>query len=275
MKLKRGQILLITLLVLTVATTIALSLIGRATQDLSISNQLQDSARAFDAAEAGVESALQSGSGAVNVALGNGVTYTVNVSTIGGSAGVFEAGHKTTAGTAETLWLVAHNDTTGLIDGTPFYTDPTLTVCWDNPQAALVIGILYKNSVSGEYQMARAAVDTNAATHANNFSLPTATSGGCGIAGDLSYQLTFSSFGINNAAGGTDTLIALRLRPEYADTTVAADGGSLGVPKQGNEISSVGTTTTGVSRKVLVYQQYRSPASIFDYVIYSQSSFGH
>ena len=81
---QQGQILLITLLVLTVATTIALSLIGRATIDLSMSNQLEESTRAFNAAEAGVEQALKSGLGTNGPAvLTNGVTYDVTVNTIG------------------------------------------------------------------------------------------------------------------------------------------------------------------------------------------------
>lgn len=260
--------LLITLLVLTVATTIALSLIGRATLDLSMTNQLEESARAFDAAEAGVESALQSGTPATNVALANGVTYSVNVNQIGGTTGVYQVARKTTAGSTETLWLVNH-DTAGALVETPFYTSPTLDVCWDNAAAALSVGVLYKDN-AGNYKMARVATDSNAASHANNFSAPTLSSNGCGLTGNLSYRINFGALGIAN--GGTDTLLALRIRPEYADTTIAVDGGGIGVPKQGNQIESIGTTGTGVSRKVVVYQQYRSAASMFDYVIYSQSS---
>ena len=73
----------------------------------------------------------------------------------------------------------------------------------------------------------------------------------------------------------SDTLIAIRVRPVYADTTIAVDSGLSIVPKQGNLIESSGFTGTGVTRKVVVYQQYPSPLAIFDSVIYSQSSFGH
>ena len=58
-----GQVLLITLLVLSVAVTIALSLIGRGTMDANMSANLEESARAFNAAEAGIEDALKSGIG--------------------------------------------------------------------------------------------------------------------------------------------------------------------------------------------------------------------
>lgn len=273
-KTQRGQILLVTILVLTVATTVALSLIGRTTLDLSMSNQLEDSTRAFNAAEAGIESALLNLTTQLNVAIAEGVSYSVNVNSIGGSSGVYQSSYATSRGTAETIWLVPHDDDTGdIIDTTPFYTAPTLEVCWARTNTpALVIGILYRDGTDSLYKMARAAVDPNAATNANQFSLPTASDNGCGLSDYYGYMLDFLTLDI---VAGTDTIIALRIRPEYADTTIAVDGGVTGVPKQGNLIESVGTIASGVSRKVIVYQQYRTAPSIFDYVIYSQSSFGH
>ena len=62
-----GQVLLLTLLVLSVATTVVLSLIGRATTDVAISNQIAESQRAFSAAEAGIEEMLKTGSVAPGV----------------------------------------------------------------------------------------------------------------------------------------------------------------------------------------------------------------
>lgn len=276
--LQRGQMLLITILVLTVATTIALSLIGRATTDLSMSNQLEESTRAFDAAEAGIESALKSGVSAANVAVGTGVSYTVNVNTIGGASGVYQLTHKTTQGATETLWLVNHN-ADGSLNESPVYTTTTLPVCWSQPdaggiKAALIISVLYK-SADGSYKVARVAADPDAVARSNNFDA-TVTTGGCSL-GYFETVLNFTpaALGITLTGASPDTLLALRIRPEYADTTLAVDGGVTGIPKQGSVIESTGTTGTGVSRKVLVYQQYRAASSIFDSVIYSQGNFGH
>lgn len=272
----KGQILLITLLVLTVATTVALSLIGRATIDLSMSNQLEESTRAFNAAEAGIEQALRTGSGiTVPVTLASGVTYDVSVNVIGGAAGVFQMARKTLENNTETLWLVEHLDT-GTVDETPFYTANTIELCWSQetaPDAAAALGVtvLYIDSTDGSYQAARIAVDPDAATRANNFDNSAITTTGCGI-GYYGKQLDFTSLGINPAV---DTLLALRIKPYYADATLAINGGINEIPKQGNQIESVGATGTGVSRKVVVYQQYRAPLSIFDSVIYSESAFGH
>lgn len=275
----KGQILLITLLVLTVATTIALSLIGRATLDLSMSNQLEESTRAFDAAEAGIEEALKTGIGTdAPVTLSPGVTYDVSVNTIGGAAGVFQMVRKTLQNNTETLWLVEHTDT-GAVDETLFYSASTIELCWSqetgtNPAAALGVTVLYKESADGSYQAARMAVDPDAATRGNNFDDTGITTTGCGI-GYYGKTINFTTDFVPAITPTLDTLLALRIKPYYADTTLAINGGTAEIPKQGNQIESVGATGTGVSRKVVVYQQYRAPLSIFDSVIYSESAFGH
>lgn len=273
----RGQVLLITLLVLTVATTIALSLIGRATIDLSLSNQLEESTRAFNAAEAGVEQALKSGTGTAGAAtLSSGVTYTVSVNAVGGASGVFAMAHRTVQNTTETLWLAQHDDATGVLLETPFFTASSMELCWSkevspSPPAALEAGVLYKESTDGSYKMVRAAFDPQAATRSNNFDSTGITANGCGL-GYYGKQLNFSALGINPLS---DTLLSLRIKPYYADVTIAADAGAQILPKQGNHIESVGRTGTGVTRKVVVFQQYRTPLSVFDSVIFSQSLFGH
>lgn len=269
---QQGQILLITLLVLTVATTIALSLISRATIDLSMSNQLEESTRAFNAAEAGIEQALKSGTGGVST-LTPGITYDVSIQDIAGASGVFSLSHKTPQNVTETVWLAEHDDTTGELIETRYYQDSTIGICWSpeegtDPAAALALSILYKSGSDGSYNVAHAALDPNAAARSNNFTSAGIVTTGCG----LSYYgatLNFITLGITPTS---DILLALRIRPVYAQTTLAIDGGTTGLPKQGNQIVSTGKTGTGVSRKVVVFQQYRAPLSIFDSVIYSQSS---
>lgn len=276
----QGQILLITLLVLTVATTIALSLIGRTTIDLSMSNQLEESARAFNAAEAGVEQALKSGLGTNGPSvLTSGVTYDVTVNSIGGASGVYQLPHQTPQNVTETIWLVEHDPDTGLLNETPYYTAGSIVLCWSpeiapDPAAGLVVTALYKEGTDATYKVARMAVDPNAVTNNNNFDDTGISTAGCGL-GYYRKLIDFTALGITPTGVPADTLLALRIRPVYADTTIALDSGSPGLPKQGNQIESVGSTGTGVSRKVVVFQQYRAPLSLFDSVIYSQSAFGH
>lgn len=56
-----GQVLIILLLVTMVALTIGLAITQRSISDISISTRTEQSSRAFSAAEAGIESALESG----------------------------------------------------------------------------------------------------------------------------------------------------------------------------------------------------------------------
>lgn len=58
MKNEHGQVLLILILVMTVALAIAISVIQRSLSDISTSTKVEESSRAFSAAEAGIEKAL-------------------------------------------------------------------------------------------------------------------------------------------------------------------------------------------------------------------------
>lgn len=58
-KSQKGQVILILLLVMTVALAIGLSIVQRSISDVSTSNRVEQSSRAFSAAEAGIERALQ------------------------------------------------------------------------------------------------------------------------------------------------------------------------------------------------------------------------
>ena len=276
LKLKResGQIVLITLLVLSIATTIALALIARTTTDVSITSQMEESSRAFSAAEAGIEAALKTGTGTGGAqVLTPGTTYNVTVVQIGGAAGVYQFPRKTLRGAVETLWLVDNTSDTA-INETPTYTSSTIDVCWDaaTTTPALEATLLYKSG--GVYKIAKGAYDSDGSrATTNKFTSPTATSGGCGVATMYQQRINFlADFGINPAV---DILIMLRLKQLYSDTQLAVDTGSVVLPPQGSRIESVGASSTGITRKVVVYQQFRSPGSVFDAVIYSQGSFGH
>ncbi|MBI5613529.1 hypothetical protein HY947_01260 [Candidatus Gottesmanbacteria bacterium] len=267
-----GQVLLITLLVLSVAVTIALSLIGRGTQDANMSASLEESARAFNAAEAGIEDALKSGLGTTTVqVLSPGLTYSVNVSMVAGAASVYQLPKKTVRGTTETVWLTNHN-ADGTLNESPAYLGTTIGICWSSEAVtpALEVTVLYKRGAS--YLVGKSALDPDLSRFGTNkFTGLGISTPGCGIASYYTSTVDFSTLGIL----GTDTLLALRLTPRYSDARFAIDPGNFILPKQGNQVESTGTTATGISRKIIVYQQYKAPSSIFDSSIYSQSSFGH
>lgn len=260
-----GQVLLMTLLVLAVATTIGLALIGRASTDVSISNRIEESARAFSAAEAGIEEALKTGASVANNQLTN-AKYSVNVVTSGGP-NVYPFPAKTPRGTAATLWFAPHASD-GSLDKTQAFGGAGIDVCWSSePLApAILVSVLYDSS--GTYKIARAAFDP--AGRGNNFTSVAAAGAGCGQGNVFKASITFSALGI--LAG--DKLLALRLQPVYADTQFYVDPRGVPLPLQGTRIESTGQTDTGITRKIVAFQEFRSPSAIFDAVIYSQGSFG-
>ncbi len=130
-----GQIALIGLLVLMVATTIGLSLIARSTTDVSVTRNVEESNRAFSAAEAGIEEGLKTGTGGnVTIDPTLGVKYNVAVNTVGGGDQPFAFPQPTLKEDTETLWLVGHN-LDGTINETRVYAAPTIDVCWGNGTA--------------------------------------------------------------------------------------------------------------------------------------------
>lgn len=261
-----GQMLLITLLVVSVAVTIVLSIIGRATTDVAISNQIDESSRAFNAAEAGIEESLKTG-GISSATIASGASYNVTRADIGGGVGIYEFPNKTTRGQVETLWLASQ-------DGTSPYAGSSFDICWTTEETipAIIVSILYKTA-GGIYQIARGAYDPDSSrAGTNSFSTPTQITGGCGGSTQTTYlqRITFANFGI----GGTDTLISARIQPVYSDTKIAINA-QAALPLQGSKFESVGKLDSGVTRKIVVFQQYRSPPALFDYVIYSQGDFRH
>jgi Tfp pilus assembly protein PilX len=272
---QNGQALLITILVLTIATTIALSLIGRGTIDVNISNQFEESSRAFNAAEAGIEQSLQSGASIASTTFVSGVKYNTNVADIGAATGTYQLLQKTPVGVSSTIWLINHNaDNT--LNSTKVYTGTQLNVCWSMESAgsrpALVIALIYHNGTT--IKIGRKTVDPDSGTRANvnQFATDFTSPNGCGLTNYYQTTFDFTTVGFVSA---TDTPIAIRIRPEYFDSFLAVNSATT-LPKQGNKIDATGTTDSGVSRKVLVYKLYPAPSSVFDYVLYDQSGdLGH
>ena len=270
MKKQHGQIVLITLLVLTVAVTLVLAFIGRTTTNSAITVQLEESARAFNAAEAGIESALKSGVGTSSPQiLAGGAYFGVTVTNIGGSQSIYNFPKQSTTQTTETLWLVDHAVDGSLDENTSFRTN-VVNLCWTQESVvpAVSVSILYKRA--GTYYVARGTHDQDAAIRGNNFSLPTSIGAGCGKSTVYVKSINFSTdFGINVA---TDTLLMMRIRPYYAATTLSFDPLTGTLPLQAKMIESVGSVDSGATRKIMVYQHYKTLSSLFDAVLYSQSA---
>ncbi len=273
-----GQVLLITLLVLTIATVIGLSLVSRTATDTSLTRQVEESARAFNAAEAGIESALKTGSSGTQT-IAPGLTFSTAVASVGGTQ-AYEYPRAVPKGTTATIWLVNH-----ALDGTtletPTYTQPSINLCWGAASGsvapAVVVSILYKESSDGSYRILKRASDVNATRGTTNQFGNNGVAGACPslASAPTQYYLTITfNAGAATVDPSVDTLLAFRVRPVYADAklAVSSPASSQLIPFQGKRIESLGTTQSGLNRKVVVYQDYRAAGSIFDYVLYSQGA---
>ncbi len=287
-KTENGQILLIVLLILAVLVTIALSLIGRSTTNTNISTQIEESSKAFSAAEAGIEQALNTHTSVPQSTI-DGVKYSVLQESIGGggaSLNAFPFPTKTNRGMSETLWLCPHDDVTGAIkEGDPAcYTTPQIDLCWTSgtPAPAIVLAVFYKDISNGQYKVARAAYDPDLTRRSSNYFLApddsTPTDGQCakgsyaGLTQAYHHNVKLNNdpFKLNNP---NFIILAIRIRPLYNDTNLALSvpgGGTQSFPKQGDIFTGTGTTSTNIQRTIRVEKYYQSPSSIFDYVIYSQ-----
>lgn len=276
-----GQVLLITLLVLSVATTIALSVIGRTTLETQSISQTEESTRAFNAAEAGIEVSLKSGLPTSNVTV-SGVNYNTQISDFGNSSGIYRMPTNTFKGETETIWLANHNGVV-LDESTQVLYPDDIAVCMGSDSStlpAMVVsvyfkdGLLYKTKYGAYDPVPERRSGTFPYSLANNFTAPSATSNGCGSANMFIISNLLSTLGLNPTPPSV-VLLMLRIRPVYNDATIAIDTGTATLPFQGNQIISSGNTTSGLTRKIIVNQQYRTLSSAFDGGVFSQDSFGH
>lgn len=265
--------MLITVLVLTIALTVALSLMRRTTTDIQTTGQLEESARAFSAAEAGIEDILNRASGMTATIQGNSgsATFDTTYTTLGGSSGAYTYETSTEKGDVATIWLVPHNADNSLDEsGTDHYCKAagscTLSVCWEQPSTASVsaieVGVLYKTAAS-LYDIQRFAFDPDTTRIGNNFTRVSALGAGCGKTGVYTTTITLPSI--------SGIPLALRLRPYYNKTTFSvAPLSDRVLPSQGFEVSSTGKTESGVTRKIVVKKKFDAPSSVFDYTLYAR-----
>ena len=242
---------LVVVLVMVVALTIGLSLVARTTTDIKISRQQEESARAFSAAEAGIEEALRAGV-AAPMTLESGASYSTTVAEFGGSQFTFP--DEISPGEAVTLWLNGHDGSGNLVETSP-YGGSAFTVCWQN--GAIEVSIFYKQS--GEYKVARSAYDPDAISHNNNFDPPDGVD-----CLNLAHKKTI------NLPGGIP--LFARLKPYYGATKIGVmASGTNNFPSQGKEIESTGTLGT-ITRKVKVFRSWPGPPAIFDFALFSGSN---
>lgn len=289
----KGQVIIVILLILVVVLTVGLSIATRTVTDIKLSQQTELSQRAFNAAEAGIESVLSgqsSGTSGSYVAIGSGSTapsYNVSVQTVGGTSDAFVFNKPIAKDDTQQIWFVAHNsdNSLNLSDPTNFNSN-SVYVYWGNPgqssnsssspiTPALEVTLVYKDAVG--FKIAKDVYDPNVnRIPTNNFNSSSIDTAGNYTLSKLQFrrQIDFSQAPFSvSGIGTTSTLYALRLRLLYNDTDqmLGAQPASGSFPIQGRLISSTGNAGE-VYRKVEVFESFPVLPPIFDYVIFNGSS---
>jgi len=271
-----GQVVLILILITVVGLTIGLAMISRTITDIRITSQIEESSRAFSAAEAGVESALRTAqiapTGTYSLNLSNSEA-SYKIDTLGKSSDLYVF-PVTKVGQTQTLWFIEHL-TDGTLDETnPYAVYSTFEICWSS-NAALIATLLYKD-VDGFYKIAKAAYEPVGGRNAD-FNVVTDTAGGyCPFGGGtgFSYKVELNKnplFWTGLTLNPVAKLIMLRLQPAYFDTSIAVQP-SASLPSQGKQVISVGKTNTGVIRKIQVTQGYFTLPEIFNFSFFDEQN---
>lgn len=274
-----GQALLTLILIMAVGLTIGLSLAARSIIDVKLSTQIEESSRAFSAAEAGIEQSLQSGIAVPKTELEEiRAEYEVSVANIGGDTSLYQFPGEITSNDTQSVWLVDHQEGDDYsLNEASYYQSENISLCWSkvsdtDPVPAMEVSIIYNEG--GDYKVVRGAYDPDPASRSspNNFDSIDPPAGG--ICENYQYRKDlnfYTDFGIASPPGSN--LVALRVRPIYAAAKIAVDppeGGDI-LPLQGKERVALGRTESGVSVKIIVYESYPSLPEIFDYALFSGS----
>lgn len=291
MKNKKGQVIIVLILIMTVALAIGIAVIQRSLSDVSTSSKVEQSSRAFSAAEAGIEKTLATGS-TTPFTLDNNAqiqsTDTGLIPCIPGTTGCAEAGTQQAALEYPPLakeevahvWLADPDSLT-----TPpaeVYKQDRIDVYWgkkDAPdKAALELTLVYYNG--SQYVNQKWFLDNPSAlrTPANNF---TTLNVDCRVSGFTINSNSYQCKYIPSFPQSTG-LMLLRARLLYNSTSqpfaVQAYTPSpppsctnCALPPQQRIITSTGISGS-TQRTVKLYQINKVVPPYFDFAIFSTGS---
>lgn len=271
---ERGQILLIVVITMIVALTVGLTIASRTVTELRLSRQNEESQRAFNAAEAGIDRVLQQGEGiTLEEELGNNSTFVVSSDPFGGPQLLMNNGEEVDQNVGADLWLsdyepvMFENGFTGQL--TIYWGDENQTSCSEtNPVRPALEIVVLQGSVSNpdfnkylyDTCSGRTAGTLDGATN-DIYTIP-------GLPG-----ITLSNR-INTQIPITNGILA-KVIPLYNSTTVAVVAQDLSdnaaaLPSQGSVVESTGASGE-TERKITFYQSYpQMPIELFPYSIISQ-----
>ena len=302
---EKGQVILLLILVMTVALAIGLSIVQKSLVDVSTATKVEQSQRAFSAAEAGIEKTLKNDADCSNPVNQVSQNCKADFNVENNSSATIQGGNlipaMPPANTQQEpleypplakeevaqVWLANLNSTNNPPD--EYYKQTTLDVYWGDPaasndKAAIELTLVYYGSdltdpvdTSVKYRSRKWYLDNPSATatrnSANNFN----TSANCPSSGWIvgTYQCKFTIGGTQDSKGVLPAkLMLLRARLLYNSASqpfaVQAVGtcGNCSIPPQARILTSTGVSGE-TQRKIKILQVQKVVPSYFDYAIFS------
>ena len=275
----KGQIILILILIMSVALAIGLSVIQRSLSDISTASKVEQSSRAFSAAEAGVERALRGETGSFGFSENNSSAVAIDSGSLPPVALVgtqqIALAYPVPGITKEEIGQVWLADFTSIINPPPnVYTHGSIDVYWGTPSmeaAAIQVTITSYDGV--QYQTTKQHFDPDSArVSVNNFT-PISCSGA------NTTQTTFGPMTFNcrqNLSLPANTKV-IRARLLYNDSAQllafqppsgATCGTACSLPPQIRVITSTGLAGE-TQRRVQLFKQDFVVPEFFNYAIFS------
>lgn len=255
---QRGQIGIVILLLTVVLLTIGLSITSRTITDVRLSRQEEETSRAFDAAEAGIEDALRRDLSGLA-----GGTYDADIGACPGSDCIEvdyqvqqEQSLATELNEGETVEVNLDGFAGSRVDIDWGYSGEQCSLLSADPFASIVVAVF---DSSGNVR--RQPYSANGCNRGDSFS----QSAGPGPA---PYLLT-----VSQPVNADD--VYMRVRVVYSDTQIrieSANPGPFPLPPQFYRVHSEARTTGEETRAVEVTQTNPAPPSIFDFVIFSNNN---
>jgi hypothetical protein len=264
---KSGQVLLLAAMILATLLTLSSAVVFRSTTETQITKLEEESQKALAAAEAAIEVALKQG----NVSIENDLPNFQNSNITGqATVDIIQSNEFVTPLLQKdeqyTLYL---SNPGGTVDNPNFsvlnsyYNNQALTICSTSPTVSLEITLI-KRLPSGNYQLNRFAINPPGSTiiEGNNVgvgsSITDQNKANCPAGENFTlgyqYQLSNTDIGSNN--------LLLIARAINGLTKIGFKGSDY-LPLQGKKITSTAKSSTGVTKRVELFQSYPQIPSDF------------
>lgn len=267
----KGQVLLIVVLTMIVALTVGLSIASRTITNLKISKQNEESQRAFQAAEAGIEKAIKSGiaTGSDTSNLSNQSSFKTTTTTLSGTTFLLNGGELVEQDAGIDVWLSEYPAYTNLLGALP-KPPATITLYWGEGQTdcnvlnssstVSVLEILVLSGSKANPTLQKLIYDPCSPARINNAGAVTT---GTSVIGGVTLKYS------NTAQISITNGLIMKIIPIYNSTKIGIES-SEALPSQGSIIESLGKSGDTV-RKVQYFSSYpQIPLEIFPYSIISQ-----